>query len=77
MMKNTKTSTATELCELSADEIDGVSGGRTNGEDPFVVAVMEAYHYTLATGSGVTFPGGTTTGSGSGGGKCPPNHNGV
>jgi hypothetical protein len=77
MTKNTKASTAIEVRELSADEIDQVSGGLTNGDDPFVKAVMDAYYYTIATGSGVTFPAGTTTGSGGGGGKCSTNHNGV
>jgi len=77
MTKTSKTSTGIELRELSADEIDQVCGGLTNGDDPFVKAVMEAYNYTIATGSGVSFPAGTTTGSGSGGGKCNTNHNGV
>ena len=77
MTKSTKTSTAIELRELLADELDQVCGGLTNGDDPFVKAVMDAYYYTIATGSGVTFPAGTTTGSGDGGGKCSTNHNGV
>lgn len=65
-------------CELSNDELDQVSGGMTNGDHPFVKAVMEAFNNTILWGSvnGATFPAGTTTGSG-GGGRCNTNHNGV
>ena len=43
--------------ELNGDELKHVSGGaRTNGDNPFVQAVMEAYFYTVATSQPITFP---------------------
>lgn len=79
MLTSMVTSTATESRELSAEELDQVCGGLTNGDNPFVKAVMEAYNNTILYSSmnGATFPAGTTTGSGGGGGRCHTNHNGV
>jgi hypothetical protein len=36
-----------ELRELTAREPDSISGGRTNGDDPFVKAVLDAFDKTL------------------------------
>jgi hypothetical protein len=67
-----------ETTELTLSELETVCGARTNGDDPFVQAVMKAFNDTVLYGSVTTpFPGGTHTGSGGGGGRCAPNHNGV
>ena len=54
-----------ETRELSACELNSISGGRTNGDDPFVKAVLDAFDKTLRGWP----PAGR--------GDCGPNHNGV
>jgi hypothetical protein len=55
-----------ETRELTACELDSISGGgRTNGDDPFVKAVLDAFDKTLRGWP----PAGR--------GDCGPNHNGV
>ena len=54
---------------LTCGEVDTVAGGRTNGDDPFVKAVMAAFFcasstittYPIATPSGTIIQGSTQT----------------
>jgi hypothetical protein len=54
---------------LTEDELNTVAGGRTNGEDPFVRAVMAAFFcagtttttYPIATPNGTIIMGSTQT----------------
>jgi hypothetical protein len=54
---------------LTCGEIDTVAGGRTNGDDPFVKAVMAAFFcastttttYPIATPDGTIIQGSTQT----------------
>jgi hypothetical protein len=55
---------ANEMRELTACELGSISGGATNGDDPFVKAVLDAFDKTLRGWP----PAGR--------GDCGPNHNG-
>ena len=57
MTKTNRTQINGAVRELHGDELKNVSGGvRTNGDNPYVRAAMDAFFYTYATSQTNTFP---------------------